>query len=91
MAEAATARGWTPGKTVIVAVLAVIAVLAIVACVMYLTEPAKSLPSMLGAITQPASRANAHRSTRGYAALAVGIVFLAAAAIVSRLGRTSAR
>lgn len=91
MAEAVTARGWSPGKTVIVAVLAIIAVLAIVAAIMFLTEPAKSLPSVLGAITSPASRANAHRSTRGYAALGVGVVLLVAAAVVSRLGRTSSR
>lgn len=91
MAEATSARGWSPGKVVVVAILAVIAVLAIVACVMYLTEPAKSLPSVLGAITSPASRADAHRSTRGYSALAIGVVFLAAAWIVSRLGRTSSR
>lgn len=91
MAEAASARGSSPGKTVLVAVLAVIAVLAIVACVLYLTEPAKSLPSVLGAITKPASRADAHRSTRGYAALAIGVVFLVAAGVVSRLGRTSSR
>jgi len=91
MAEATSARSWPPGKTVVVAILAVIAVLAIVACVIYLTEPAKSLPSVLGAITHPASRADAHRSTRGYAALAIGVVFLAAAGIVSRVGRTSPR
>jgi hypothetical protein len=91
MAEAASARNWSPGKTVTVAVLAVIAILAIVACVIYLTEPAKSLPSVLGAITHPASRADAHRSTRGYSALAIGVVFLVAAGIVSRLGRNSPR
>ena len=91
MAEATSARSWPPGKTVVVAILAVIAVLAIVACVIYLTEPAKSLPSVLGRITQPASRAGSHRSSHGYAALAIGVVFLVAAGMVSRVGRTSPR
>jgi hypothetical protein len=74
-----------------VAVLAVIGVLAVIACIMYLTEPAKSLPSMLGAITAPASRADAHRSTRGYVALAVGVVCLVAAGFASRVNRSSPR
>jgi hypothetical protein len=74
-----------------VAVLAIIAVLAITAAVMYLTEPARSLPGILGTITHPASRAGAHRSTRGWVALAVGVICLAAAGLVSRLGRSSPR
>jgi hypothetical protein len=74
-----------------VVVLAIIAVLAVIAAILYFTEPAKSLPSILGAITHPASRAAAHRTTRGGVALAVGVVCLAAAALASRKGRLSPR
>jgi hypothetical protein len=70
-----------------VAVLSVIAVLAIIACVIYLAEPARSLPGVLGTITHPASRADAHRALRGWVSLAVGVVFLVAAGLASRLGR----
>jgi amino acid permease len=91
MTHASTARAWSPGKITTVAILAIIAVLAIIAGIIYLTEPAKSLPSVLGTITSPASRANAHRSTRGAVALIVGVIFLAAAWFASRAGRSSAR
>ncbi|MDX6343447.1 MAG: hypothetical protein QOH87_3585 [Trebonia sp.] len=90
-ATATRAGGWSPGRVTTVAVLAVVGVLAVIACIMYLTEPAKSLPSMLGAITAPASRADAHRSTRGYVALAVGVVCLVAAGFASRVNRSSPR
>ncbi len=72
-------RGRSSGQTIAVAVLLIIAVLAIVAGIIYLTEPAKSLPSILGTITTPASRANAHRTTRGWTAIAVGVICLVAA------------
>jgi hypothetical protein len=74
-----------------VAVLAVIAVLAIVAGIMYFAESARSLPSILGTITHPASRANAHRALRGGIALAVGVICLAAAWFASRTGRSAAK
>jgi len=77
-------RGRSSGQTIAVAVLLIIAVLAIVAGIIYLTEPAKSLPSILGTITTPASRANAHRTTRGWTALAVGVICLVAAWFVRR-------
>ena len=77
-------RGRSSGQTIAVAVLLIIAVLAIVAGIIYLTEPAKSLPSILGTITTPASRANAHRSTRGWTAIAVGVICLVAAWFVRR-------
>jgi len=91
MTNATRTRGWSPGRATLVAVLAVIAVLAIIACIIYFTEPARSLPGMLGAITHPASRADAHRSTRGWAALGIGVVCLVAAGLVSRQGRSSPR
>lgn len=89
MADTTLARSWSPGKTTAVVVLAIIGILAIVAGVMYFTEPAKSLPSFLGTITTPASRAAAHRSTRGIVALVIGVVFLLAAGFTTRLGRSA--
>jgi multisubunit Na+/H+ antiporter MnhB subunit len=74
-----------------VVVLVIIAVLAIIAAIMYFTEPARSLPSVLGAISHPASRANAHRTTRAWIALAVGVICLVAAGLVSWMGRPSSR
>ena len=91
MTHATQARGWSPGRATVVAVLAVIGVLAIIACVLYLTEPARSLPGILGTVTHPAARADAHRSTRGWSALAVGVICLALAGLVSRQGRSSPR
>jgi undecaprenyl pyrophosphate phosphatase UppP len=91
MTYATRSRGWSPGRAIIAAVLAVIAVLAIIACILYFTEPARSLPSVLGAITHPASRADAHRSTRGWTALAIAVICLVAAGLVSRQNRSSPR
>ena len=62
------ARRRSSGQMIAVAVLVIIGVLAIIVGIIYLTEPAKSLPSILGTITEPASRANAHRSVRGWTA-----------------------
>ena len=91
MTDATRARGWSPGTVTTVAVLVIIAVLAIIAAIMYLTEPARSLPGILGTITHPASRAGAHRSTRGWVALAIGVICLVAAGLASRRGRFSPR
>jgi multisubunit Na+/H+ antiporter MnhB subunit len=88
---ATQADGRSTGRITAVAVLAVIAVAAIVAAILYFAEPAKSLPSFMGTITHPASRATAHRTTRGAVALAVGVVFLVAAGLATRMGRSSSR
>ncbi|HXT92583.1 MAG TPA: hypothetical protein VN714_25390 [Trebonia sp.] len=79
MSEAIGARNWSPGRVTAVVVLAVIGVLAVIAAIMFFTEPARSLPSVLGTITHPASRADAHRSSRGAVSLAIGVICLAAA------------
>jgi uncharacterized membrane protein HdeD (DUF308 family) len=86
--EARTSSGTT--TTAVIVVLAIIALLAIIAGIMYLAEPAKSLPSILGSISHPASRATAHRTTRGIVALVVGVVCLIAAWFVNR-ARTASR
>lgn len=91
MTNTSSASGRSTGKLIAVVVLVIIAVLAVIAAIMYFTEPAKSLPSILGAITQPAARAAAHRTTRGGVALAVGVVCLAAAGLAARRGRLSPR
>ena len=85
------ARGRSSGRTIAVAVLVIIGILAIIAGIMYLAEPAKSLPSILGTITHPASRADAHRTFRGWTALAAGVICLVAAWFVSRMGKSSRR
>ena len=47
MSSARAAGARSPGKTIALVVLVIIAVLAIIAGIMYLIEPAKSLPSVL--------------------------------------------
>lgn len=91
MSSGSVAHGRSPGRMIAVVVLVIIAVLAIIAGIMYLAEPAKSLPSILGTITHPASRANAHRTLRGWTALVVGVICLVAAWFVSRMGKSSRR
>lgn len=89
MTYAGQARGWSAGRVVTVVVLAIIAIVAIVAAVLYFTEPAKSLPSVLGTITHPASRASAHRTLRGGITLVVAVVFLVAAVLAGKMGRSA--
>jgi hypothetical protein len=72
-----------------VVILALIAVVAIIATIMYFTEPAKSLPSILGTITHPAGKASAHRTTRGTVTAIVGVICLVAAGAAAMMGRKS--
>ena len=83
--ESSTGAGRSTGKTAAVAILVVIAVLAIVAGAIYFAEPAKSLPSVMGAITSPASRANEHRSLRGWISIVIAVVLLVAAWFTARM------
>jgi hypothetical protein len=89
MTYASPARGRSAGSMTAVIILVIIAVVAIIAAIMFFTEPAKSLPSILGTITHPASRASAHRTTRAVVALAVGVVCLVVAGVVTMMGRRS--
>lgn len=89
MATATTARGKSSGKTTGMVILAVIGLVAVIAGVMFLTEPAKSLPSILGTITSPASRANAHRSLRGEVSLAFGVICLGVAGFFAWRGKSA--
>jgi amino acid permease len=61
-------------KWIVVAVLAVIGVLAVIVSVIYFTEAAKSLPSILGTL----HRTTSHRTLRGIISLLVGLVLLGA-------------
>jgi hypothetical protein len=81
------ASGRSAITMVAIVILAIIGILAIVAGIMYLTEPAHSLPSVLGTITHPASRAGKHRPARGATALIVGVILLAAAGLLGRFSR----
>jgi uncharacterized membrane protein len=81
---ASQARSRSSAKVITLAVLVIIAILAIIAGVLYLTEPARSLPSVLGTITSPASRAGAHRDARGGVSLAVGVILLLVAYFIGR-------
>ena len=89
MSSARAAGARSPGKTIAMVILVIIAVLAIIAGVMYLIEPAKSLPSVLGTITSPASRANSPRNLRGAGALVIGVLCLGGAWLVNRGGSSS--
>ncbi len=91
MSSARAAGARSPGKTIVMVVLVIIAVLAIIAGIMYLIEPAKSLPSVLGTITSPASRANAPRPLRGAGALVIAVLCLGMAWLVNRGGSSSRR
>ena len=89
VSQGSAAGGRSTVKMIAVVVLVVVAILAIIAGILYLAEPAKSLPSILGTITHPVSRANKHRPARAAAALILAVVCLVAAWLVGRSGRTA--
>jgi uncharacterized membrane protein HdeD (DUF308 family) len=69
------------GRVILAVVLVIIGILGIIAGIIYLTEPAHSLPSILGTIKfngHNHSRAYSHRTLRGAVSLVVGIVLLLA-------------
>jgi hypothetical protein len=62
-------------------ILLIVGILLIIAAILYFTEAAKSLPSILGTIKHPPAtihRADAHRTLRGVVSLIVGIIALGA-------------
>jgi hypothetical protein len=65
-------------------VLVVLGILAVVVGVIYLVEPIHSLPSFLPG---HALRGQGHHHTRGYLAIAVGIILMILAGIVHRFHR----
>jgi amino acid permease len=66
-----TGSGSSTGRTVAAVICAIVAIVFIVAGIIYLAEPAKSLPSFLG--TEHAS--TGHRPLRAAGSLIVGVVF----------------
>lgn len=84
MSTAGAAGSRSTGKTVVAVILVIIAILAIIAGVIYLIEPAKSLPGILQPITSPPSRADTNRPLRGAGALIVGVLCLAGAWYANR-------
>jgi uncharacterized membrane protein HdeD (DUF308 family) len=71
----------SPGRVILAVILVIIGLLGIIAGILYLTEPAHSLPSVLGTIKfngHNHARAYSHRSLRGAVSLAVGVVVLLA-------------
>jgi uncharacterized membrane protein HdeD (DUF308 family) len=76
------------GRTVIATLLVIIAVVAIVVGVVYLIEPAHSLPSFFpGHVKNIAGRGNGKHSKRGLIAIAVGVVCLVVAVAAAATGR----
>ena len=74
--------GRSTGRVVTAAVLGVIGILLIIAAILYFTQPAHSLPSILGNIAYNGhnhSRAYSHRSLRGIVTIVVGVLCLIAA------------
>jgi amino acid permease len=88
--ESSTGTGRSTGKTAAVAILVVVAVLAIVAGAIYFAEPAKSLPSVMGAITT-GSRASEHRDLRGWISIVIAVVLLVAAWFTARMKGSAQR
>jgi amino acid permease len=66
-----TGSGSSTGRTVAAVICAIVAIVFIVAGIIYLAEPAKSLPSVLGSI----HGSNGHRPLRAAGSLIVGVVF----------------
>jgi amino acid permease len=66
-----TGSGSSTGRTVAAVICAVVAIVFIVAGIIYLAEPAKSLPSIMGTIHD----STGHRPLRAAGSLIVGVVF----------------
>lgn len=73
--------GRSPARVIIGVILVILGILLIIASILYFTQPAHSLPSVLGTIKHPPAtlnRANNHRTLRGVVSLIVGIIVLGA-------------
>lgn len=66
-----TGSGSSSGRTVAAIICAIVAIAFIVVGVIYLVEPAKSLPSILGTL----HNSSGHRPLRAAGSLIVGVVF----------------
>ena len=79
--------GRSSGKTIIAVVLGILALLLVIQGIMFFVEPAKSL--MIGSITSPPARANAHRPLWGTGALVIAVICLVGAWFTMRGGKSS--
>jgi len=71
-------------QRLLIIILVILGLLGLAAGIVYLAEPAKSLPSVLpGHI----SGSTVHRYKRGIAALVIGAVLLLASVVAARTGR----
>jgi hypothetical protein len=71
-------------STLVRVVLVVLGILAVVVGIIYLVEPVQSLPSFFPG---HASHGTIHHHTRGYIAIAVGVILLIIAAMAGRSRR----
>jgi hypothetical protein len=65
-------------------VLAVLGILAVIVGILYLVEPVHSLPSFFPGY---AAHSQIHHHTRGYLAIAAGVILLIVAAVAGRSRR----
>lgn len=71
MSSVGGSGGRAPGRVVAAGILAVIALLFVVAGIIYIAEPASSLPSIMGHV----KGSNGHHPLRAAGSLVVGVVF----------------
>ena len=71
MSSVGASDGNSSGRTIAVVILAIVAILFIVAGFIYLAEPAKSLPSIMGQI----KGSSGHHALRAAGSFVVGVVF----------------
>jgi amino acid permease len=81
-----TGPGSSTGRTVAAVICVIVAIVFIVAGIIYLAEPAKSLPSILG----KEASISAHRDLRAAGSLIVGVVFAVGAWLALRYKSKSA-
>ena len=72
MSSTSGSRERSSGRTLLAVILAIIAVIGIVVAIIYLAEPAKSLPSF---IPGHIARSNGHHPLKVTGSLVVGIIF----------------
>ena len=75
MSSVSASGGRSTGRTVTAVILAIIGILFIIAGIMYLAEPAKSLPSFMGQI----SGSNGHHPLRAAGTFILGVIFFVGA------------